>query len=150
MKRETILFLDSNVIISGLLSSKGSPRVLLDLLSLKVPHLIGFTGLYNLEEIERNLKKKFPQLLPLYKKYRSKINLKIVEIPTFNQIKPLLNKMPASDVPVLASAIQTKSDFLITGNIKDFPKKLAQPIRVVTPHEFLNDYFKDIVDCSKQ
>jgi hypothetical protein len=51
------VFLDSNVILSGLLSERGAPRILLDLLSLRLPFLTGSTGRYNLIEIDRDLKK---------------------------------------------------------------------------------------------
>jgi predicted nucleic acid-binding protein len=56
-KRSVRLFLDSNVILSGLLSERGAPRIILDLLNLGFPFLTGSTGKYNLIEIERNLKK---------------------------------------------------------------------------------------------
>ena len=48
------LFLDSNVILSGLLSDKGAPRIILDILSLNLPFLSGLTGEFNLLEMERN------------------------------------------------------------------------------------------------
>ena len=38
------IFLDSNVIISGLLSAKGAPRIILDMLCLRLPNLHGLTG----------------------------------------------------------------------------------------------------------
>jgi hypothetical protein len=49
------IFLDSNVILLGLLSERGAPRILLNPLSLRLPFLIGSTGRYNLIEIERKL-----------------------------------------------------------------------------------------------
>ena len=76
MARKAVrVFLDSNVILSGLLSDKGAPRIILDILSLKFRFLIGITGLYNIIEIERNLTKKLPAAIPIYKKYIPKINL---------------------------------------------------------------------------
>ena len=53
-KKRFKVFLDSNVIISGLFSDKGSPRIILDLLCLDLPVLAGATGQYNIIEIERN------------------------------------------------------------------------------------------------
>lgn len=58
------LFLDSNVILSGLLSDKGAPRIILDILSLNLPFLSGLTGEFNLLEMERNLKKNCPDCFP--------------------------------------------------------------------------------------
>jgi hypothetical protein len=43
------------VILSGLLSERGAPRILIDLLSLRLPFLIGSMGRRNLIEIERKL-----------------------------------------------------------------------------------------------
>jgi hypothetical protein len=56
MRRNPVkVFLDSNVIISGLFSDKGSPRLILDVLCLGLPFIRGVTGRYNLIEVERNL-----------------------------------------------------------------------------------------------
>jgi predicted nucleic acid-binding protein len=42
-KRTFRVFLDSNVILSGLLSDKGAPRLVLDLSNLQLPFLLGLT-----------------------------------------------------------------------------------------------------------
>jgi predicted nucleic acid-binding protein len=68
-KRRCKVFLDSNVILSGLFSDKGAPRIILDLLTLNLPVLSGATGRYNLMEVERNLNRKMPEALPLYQKF---------------------------------------------------------------------------------
>jgi len=86
-KRTFRIFLDSNVILSGLLSDKGAPRLVLDLLSLQLPFLIGLTGRYNLIEIERILRKKMPAILPVYKKYLPMLNLKIIPLPRPEEIR---------------------------------------------------------------
>lgn len=71
-KKAVRVFLDSNVILSGLISDEGAPRIILDILCLKLPFLIGMTGRYNIIEIERNLSKKLPGVLPIYKEYLPK------------------------------------------------------------------------------
>jgi predicted nucleic acid-binding protein len=80
-KKIVRVFLDSNVLLSGLLSDKGAPRIILDLLTLKLPFLVGSTGRYNLIEIERNLEKKMPKILAVYKRYFPRLNLKIIPLP---------------------------------------------------------------------
>jgi len=77
-KKRFKVFLDSNVIISGLFSDEGSPRVILDILSLDLPILSASTGEYNIIEIERNLSKKMPNVIPVYKKYLKTLNLEII------------------------------------------------------------------------
>jgi predicted nucleic acid-binding protein len=134
------VFLDSNVILSGLFSDRGSPRVLLDLLSISLPFLKGLTGRYNIIEIERNIKKKLPTCIPVYKEYLPKLNLEIIPLPTREEIKKYTGVTAAKDIPVLVSALNGKADFLVTGDKKDFsPLKRngALPLKIVSPAEFL-------------
>lgn len=139
------LFLDSNVILSGLLSSKGAPRIILDLLSIEVPILNGLTGQYNLDEIERNLGHRFPNLLPIWKDYMPRMRLEIIEIPTYEEIRSLLGKMPPTDAPVLASARKGAADYLISGDKRAFPKQLVSPIRLVPPSDFLDKILPGLI-----
>ncbi len=139
-KKGVKVFLDSNVILSGLLSDKGPPRIILDLLSLGLPILYGVTGQYNIIEIERNLKNKMPDLLPLYKKYLPVLNLEIVPMPSSKMIKGLSGQISDKDIPVLASAITGRADYLVTGDKKDFSKPKTEgkyPFTILSPSEFL-------------
>ncbi len=145
MPKDVRVFLDSNVILSGLMSSKGSPRVLLDLLSLEAPHFKGLTGQYNIEEIERNLKDRFPELLPVWGNYFSKLKLEIVAIPPWDKVSPFTKKMSLKDAPVLVSAQLGNSDYLITGDKRGFPKEAAKPVLIVSPTDFLNKILPDLV-----
>lgn len=133
------VFLDSNVLISGLFSDKGSPRIVLDLLSLDLPLLSGATGEYNIVEIERNLLKKMPDVLPVYRRYLKILNLEIVPLPLSKDIKKLSGQIADKDIPVLASAINNNADFLVTGDKKDFEKlKGKYPFKILSPSEFLD------------
>lgn len=137
---ENRVFLDSNVIISGLLSDRGAPRIILDLLCLNLPNLHGLTGRYNLIEVERNLLRKLPLALPVFQDYFPKMNLEIVPLPALAELEPWAGMTAEKDIPVIASAINGKADFLITGDHKDFGglktiKKI--PFKIVTPAEFV-------------
>jgi predicted nucleic acid-binding protein len=134
------IFLDSNVILSGLISDRGAPRVLLDLLSIRTPFLRGLTGRYNIMEIERNLIRKLPKGLPVYKDYFPKLNLQIIPLPPTDEINKYIGITAAKDVPVLVSAIMGKADFLITGDKKDFSQikwEGPPPLKIISPAEFL-------------
>jgi predicted nucleic acid-binding protein len=139
-KKPVRVFLDSNVILSGLLSEKGSPRLILDVLSLQLPDLQGVTGEYNILEIERNLARKMPNLLPLYRKYLPLLGLSIVPLPAPETIAAMAGKSVAKDLPVLASAMVCQADYLVTGDKKDFAKAKESGeccFQVVNPAEFL-------------
>jgi predicted nucleic acid-binding protein len=143
MARKRIkIFLDSNVVLSGLLSEKGSPRIILDVLHLDLPFVTGATGEYNLLEIERNLKKKMPGILQVYREWFPKLRLEIVPLPFSLELKPYAGLVAEKDLPVLASAAIWDADLLITGDKKDF-KKAKQlstlPLRIVSPSEFVQE-----------
>jgi len=147
-KRSHKVFLDSNVILSGLLSDKGSPRIILDILSLTLPVLTGATGQYNIMEIERNLKKKMPDIIPLYKKYLPVINLEIVPLPSPDAVKKLSKHISGKDAPVLASAISSRADYLVTGDKKDFNKpglKGKYGFKILSPSEFVEEILPEVL-----
>jgi putative PIN family toxin of toxin-antitoxin system len=147
-KKVVRVFLDSNVILSGLLSEKGAPRILLDLLSLRLPFLMGSTGRYNLIEIERNLKKKMPGLFPLFKDYLLKLNLKVIPLPRPEDVRGFSGQIAEKDAPVLVSVIRSKADFLVTGDKQHFGKMKGigkYRFQVVTPSEFIDSILPEIL-----
>ena len=134
------VFLDSNVIISGLLSAKGAPRIILDMLCLHLPNLHGLTGEYNMMEIERNLTRKLTAALPVFKKYLPRLNLEIIPLPTYESLAPWFGVTVDKDVPVIVSAINGMADFLVTGDTGDFGVLMQRddlPFRVLTPTNFV-------------
>lgn len=147
-KKAVRVYLDSNVILSGLISDKGAPRIILDLLTLKLPFLEGCTGRFNLVEIERNLKARMPGLLPLYRKYLPLLHLKIIPLPQAHELKKFAQTIADKDLPVLASAIQGKADFLVTGDKRHFQTLSGSkdyPLQIKTPAEFVDRLLPEII-----
>jgi predicted nucleic acid-binding protein len=147
-KKVVRVFLDSNVILSGLLSERVAPRIILDLLNLRLPFLTGSTGRYNLIEIERNLKKKMPSLLFLYKAYLPKLHLKVIPLPRPEEVRGFSGQIAEKDIPVLISAIRSKVDFMVTGDKQHFGKMKEldkYPFHVVTPSEFIDSILPEIL-----
>jgi predicted nucleic acid-binding protein len=147
------IFLDSNIILSGLLSDKGAPRIILDLLSIGLPFLIGLTGRYNLVEIERNLKRKMPRIVSVYKVYLPKLNLKIIPLPRKEELREYFGKIADKDIPVLVSAIRGKADFLVTGDKQHFERLKGAgkyPLKIITPSEFIDSILPEILEELKE
>lgn len=147
-KRIVRVFLDSNVILSGLISDTGAPRIILDLLTLKLPFLIGCTGRFNLMEIERNLKKRMPGLLPVYRQYLPLLNLKIIPVPRGQEVREFAHTIVDKDLPVLVSAIRGKAAFLVTGDKRHFQKlkpSKEYTLQIVTPAEFVDRILPEIL-----
>jgi len=143
------VFLDSNVLLSGIFSDKGAPRIILDLLVLDLPVLAGATGRYNLMEVERNLKRKMPEALSLYYSYLPKLGLEVVALPTRDTIRSMAGVIAEKDIPVLASAVACGAEYLITGDKKDFArlKKTQQKysLTIVSPSELVETVFPNIL-----
>ncbi|MDH7513293.1 MAG: PIN domain-containing protein [Clostridiales bacterium] len=147
------LFLDSNVILSGLFSERGAPRLILDLLSLGLPVLAGLTGRFNLIEIERNLQKKMPAALPAYHHYLPKLRLEIIPVPSPEDFRALGAAVADKDLPVLASAIKGKTDHFVTGDkrlISLIGKKGGLPFKTVCPAEFLDKVLPEILQGKRR
>jgi predicted nucleic acid-binding protein len=152
-KRPLRVFLDSNVIVSGLLSDKGPPRIILDLLSLKLPFFVGLTGKYNLIEIERNLRKKMPGILSVYKEYLAKLNLRVIPLPRHEEVRGYLGIIAHKDIPVLISAIRGRADFLVTGDKQHFERLKGAgkyPLKIITPSEFIDSILPEILEELKE
>jgi predicted nucleic acid-binding protein len=147
MKKHRV-FLDSDVILSGLISAQGAPRLILDLLALDLPGLQGVTGRFNLAEIERNIAKKIPAALMVLNEYLPKLDLEIVPVPFLDELKLYRGAVEDKDLPVLASAAMGRADFFVTGDkklISQISSGSAFPIRSLSPAEFLNTVLPDIL-----
>lgn len=147
-RKKHSLFLDSNVLLSGLFSERGAPRLILDLLSLDLPVLTGLTGRFNLIEIERNIEKKMVGALPIYRVYLLKLKLEIIPLPYLEDLRPLEGAAADKDLPVLASAINGKAEHFVTGDkklISLIRQKGDFPFKAVGPAEFLDKVLLEIL-----
>jgi predicted nucleic acid-binding protein len=139
--RPAKVFLDSNVILSAFISELGPSRLLLDVLSLGLPQISGYTGTYNLLEIERVLQRKLPEALSVYRIYFPKFRLTIAPLPSPENVAKASRWIVPHDAPVLAAALAVETDYLITGNRKDFetPALLAArlPLEIYSPGVFV-------------
>ncbi len=94
------------------------------------------------------MKKKKPGVFSVYKRYLSRLNLKIIPIPGPEEIRNFSGQIADKDTPVLVSAIQSKADFLVTGDKKHFEKLKVPgnyPLKIITPSEFLERVLPEII-----
>lgn len=134
------VFIDSNVIISGLLSDRAAPRLILDLLCHELPFIQAATGRYNLDEIQRTLTRKLPAAAPVFRDFMTRLKLEIVPQPERKMLENYSGLIVDEDLPVLVSAMAWEADYLVTGDKKHFgglKGKMGIPLKVCSPSEFV-------------
>jgi len=149
--KKTRIFLDSNLLLSGLFSSSGAPRLILDVLSLGLPPLKAVTGAYNIAEVERNLRTKLPAALSVFRAAMKQIGIEVIPLPSKNDLVPLAGLTAEKDLPVIASAVRGKADVLVTGDKKDLLKLKRRPLpfALASPAEFLDELLPRLLKSSK-
>lgn len=132
-----VVFLDSNVLLSALISSAHSPpTVLIDWLAGRERITLA-TGRCCVQEVERNLVKKLPQAQPLWQKFLSVTNLRLDACP-----RKHVAGINEKDMPIVAAAIAAKAAYFVTGDKALIAEMRAAKIKMpqpVTPREMLEE-----------
>ena len=139
------LFLDSNVLISGIVSRWGLDKAVLSLCAAQVCTLILAEAVR--DEVEEALlawtrPSETADAKPIIEGFRlliASIEPEVVPYPADERVRSnrhLIRHLP--DVPVLLSAMDARPDWLLTHNTKHFTKTVAQQtgLRIATPAEF--------------
>jgi predicted nucleic acid-binding protein len=139
------LFLDSNVLMGGLVASWGLDKAVLSLCSARICRLVLAEAVQI--EVERNLELHAERLAirevnqPI-KAYRRFIQLSDPEMVPFPELDAVLSNRHLirhqPDIPVLLPAIAARPDWLLTNNTEHFTRSVAQRtgLRIATPAEF--------------
>lgn len=102
---------------------------------------------YVIAEMRRNIESKLNQLgKQRLNFYLLQTNLLIVADPTIKETTSLKGIISDKDAPILASAIKSRVDFLITYDVRNFflpkVKEIVKPMIVVTPRHFIKKVMK--------
>jgi putative PIN family toxin of toxin-antitoxin system len=124
--------LDTNIVVSGLLSPKGSPSAILDAAASKQFRCFVSEPLIEeySEVLARNALGLDQRRVARFIRDFRKVVLLVVP-----RQKTLIARDP-DDNMVMECAVEAKADFVVTGNTRDFPLNF-RGIRVVTPRDFL-------------
>lgn len=132
------VFLDTSALLAGLISSKGAAREILSGGEIKLFEILISSQV--LLEADRNIAKKFPHLLMEYRAYMRSCEPTLVDDPVPEQVQEAAPFVGEDDAPILAAALKSKAEFLVTWNTRHFmtskiPKDL--PIHILNPGEFI-------------
>ena len=132
------VFLDSNVIFSGLYSAEGAPGVILE-------HFVRgnievVVSQWVLEEVVRTIKEKLPDALPALRRLLVNTTPEVVADPAPIEIERWEGKLHKADAAILLAAIKAKPDYFITGDnhfIENADIRGETELCIVTPAQFL-------------
>ena len=133
-------FFDANVVFSAILSSRGAPRELLLLAARDAIQIVISRQI--VEEIERNLFRKYPELLDLFPSLLSEAGIEVVEDPDELTVEEVIEYVPyPPDAAVLAAALEAQVDCFVTGDKKHFLSKSEiedkAGLSILSPRDFL-------------
>ena len=129
------IVLDTNVLVSGLLSPFGACGDIVRMLTSGDIKLC----------VDARILSEYREVL---KRPKFAMDIQMVEtlldfidcISEVHDSRPLSVALPdRDDQSFLEVAISAKADYLVTGNLKHFPKKHRGGIAVRTPHEFIRE-----------
>ncbi len=134
------IFLGSSALLSGMLSAQDAARVLLLLSEDDKLHLIASEQV--IVEVERNLARKAPAVLPLAREMILRSKLRILRNPPTDEVRQRLGWIShPADVPILTAAQLANVDFLATLNRRHFLDDPAvarlSGLRIGTPGDAL-------------
>lgn len=137
MERRARVFLDSNVIFSGLRSKGGPPGQILEMQARR--EIIVVVSRLVLEEVVRTIKEKLPEALPSLSHFLASALPEVVADPSLEEVRHWEEIINSLDAPVLAAAIQARPDHVITGNIRHFTIEVAERsgLSILTPSQFV-------------
>ncbi|MHC5910007.1 MAG: putative toxin-antitoxin system toxin component, PIN family [Nostoc sp.] len=124
------LFLDANVIFAAAISPDGHCSALFKLASAGYCALL--TSPHALEETRRNITAKYPQALTrLEQDLIPKLTI-VGEAPIARVNWAMEMGLPLKDAPILATAVESRADLLVTGDKTHFGSFYGQELEGVT------------------
>ena len=139
------LFLDSNVLLGGILAQWGLDKAVLSMCAAKIARLVLAEAVR--DEVEENLNLHTTSL-PLvqarrvtedYRRLIELTNPEIIPYPEADSVRANRRLIRhEADVPVLLSAMAARPDWLLTHNSKHFTEAVARRagLRIATPNRF--------------
>jgi len=143
--RRVRLFLDSNVVTAGLVSSWGLDKAVLSLCAARICRLVLAEVVR--DEVEENLllhvgrmtTQSAEALLEDYHRLITLAGPELVPYPKVERVRSNRHLIRhAADVPIVLSAMDSRPDWVLTHNTKHFTKAVAERcgLQIATPADF--------------
>jgi len=144
-RKRVRLFLDSNVLTAGIVSTWGLDKAILSLCAARICRLVLAEAVR--EEVEENLLVRLGgsdsddanRVLGHYARLMELMKPEVVPYPAQGEVMASRHLIRhEADVPVLLSAMASRPDWVVTHNTKHFTPAVARRtgLRIATPAEF--------------
>src|SRR3989338_4079173 len=135
------VFLDSSVLVAGVISQTGASSAILDLGEAGEIVIILSKGV--LVETDRVFEKKFPKLIGDFRVFIKNLAPVIVDDPASQEIREAQSVIDEDDASILAAAKKENIHYLVSLDTKHFHSaKARQYLKspIVTPAQFLTEF----------
>lgn len=135
------MFLDTSVLIAGVVSSAGAAREVLRLAEARLVDLV--LSRQVLTEADRNLAAKLPAVLPDYRALLTDLAPHVVEDPAGAAVREAARVIHHRGAPIPAAARVADVDYLVSWNTRHFHTPSVRAFvrfPVVTPDELLRAF----------
>ncbi|GHT91727.1 hypothetical protein FACS1894140_2770 [Spirochaetia bacterium] len=131
------IMVDANILISAILFPQSTvTKVLRHIVS---NHILMLSQ-YTIDETKKVFTKKFPHRIDEMNKFMEKIPYKLFFLNEIDNEK-YPNIRDIDDLPVLANAIESNVDLLVTGD-KDFDEIMIKKPKIIKPRKYIDEYMK--------
>ena len=132
------VFLDTNVLFSGLHSPRGAPNRILE--AAIAADMEAVVSMDVLQELVRNIRRKAPRLIGHLNRFLISTSFEVVADPAEQEVERWYDAGLGSDAPVIAAALGAGVDYVCTGDRRLLARGRADALsglRVVTPAELV-------------
>ena len=134
-RRPLRVFLDTNVLYSGLHSPHGLPnRVLEAATTTAIQAIISSTVL---AELTRNIRRKAPHLLGLVRELVTDMEPELAQEPSDEEAERWLAAGLGTDARIVAAALDAQVDYFCTGDRRLLARTEVSGLRIVSPAELV-------------
>jgi putative PIN family toxin of toxin-antitoxin system len=133
------VFVDSNILVSAVLSESSIASKLLTLL-IEEHHLIICS--YSITEVSDVIHRKFPGVLSRWDKFLATLEFELAYTPADLSTVKVPSIRDPKDLPILVSAMLAQPEIIVTGDLDFRTPEIQEYFTVMTPGDFLIAYGK--------
>jgi predicted nucleic acid-binding protein len=134
------IFLDASALFAAAYSPTGAARELLRLGLEERVQLV--TNQIAIEEAERNLQRKAPEGVAVFRALLAALPIAVNATPTLEEIEAVASVVVAKDAPILAGAIACQADYLATFDRQHLigieVNRITSKLAIATPGDILS------------